>query len=163
MSAFDNLTIKDELKRVEGENPAFSFYMSPAVDGSATDDQHVIDFDPDQWEMLNVVRPEAEAMREACASGNLAAVQSVLKTHWLDRPVNERTDHDEFGASGLCEAIARDDAIIAHYLLSNVISMQKVHFALATERHAYSILQLYVDKNWDINTYLSRMQPPALS
>lgn len=102
-------------------------------------------------------------MREACASGNLAAVQFVFKTHWLDRPVNERIDHNEFGASGLCEAIGRDDAIIAHYLLSNVISMQEVHFALVIECHAYSILQLYVDKNWDINTYLSRMQSLALS
>ena len=163
MSASDNLTIKDGLKRVEGDNPAFSFYMSPAVDGSATDDQHVIDFDPDQWEMLDVVRPEAEAMREACASGDLAAVQSVFKIHWLDRPINERIDLDEFGASGLCKVIAQDNAVIAHYLLSNVMSMQKVHFALATECHSYSILQLYVDKNWDINTYLSRMQPPALS
>ena len=157
MPAFDNLIIKDELKRVEGEKPTFSFNMSPAGDGP------VIDFNPDQWETLNVVQPEAEAMREACASGNLAAVQWVFKTHWLDQPVNERTDHNEFGASGLCEAIARDDANIAHFLLSNVISMQNVHFALATERHAYSILELYVDKNWDINTYLSRMQPPALS
>lgn len=48
MLAFHNLTIKDELKRVEKKNPTFSFYISPAVDGSATDDQHVIDFNPDQ-------------------------------------------------------------------------------------------------------------------
>ena len=78
MPAFDYLTIK--------ENPTFSFYMSPAVEGSATDDQHVIDFDPDQWEILDVVRPEAEAMREACAAGNLAAVQSVLR----GKPLPER-------------------------------------------------------------------------
>lgn len=145
---------------MEGGNPA----CSPAVDGSGTDDQYVIDFDPDQSEMLDFLQPhaQAEAMREACASGNLAAVQSVF-SHWLDRPVNERIGHDEFGASGLCEAIARDDVVVAHYLLSNVMSMNKVHFALATECCAYSILQLYVDMNWDINTYLSRMQPPALS
>ena len=102
-------------------------------------------------------------MREACASGSLTAVQSVFKTYWLDRPANGRIDHDQFEASGLCEAIRRDDAIIAHYLLSNMISMQEVHFALVIEYHAYSILQFYVDSNWDINTYLSRMQPPALS
>ena len=47
MPAFDNLTIKDDLKRIEEENPTFSFYISP-VDGSAADDQCVIDFDPDQ-------------------------------------------------------------------------------------------------------------------
>ena len=136
--------------------------MSCTIDGSATDNEHVIDLDP-EWEILNVSRPEAEAMREACASGSLTAVQSVLKTHWQDRPIDERIDHNEFGASGLCEAIRRDDVIIARYLLLNVISMQQVHFAMAVECHAYSILQLYIDTGWDINTSLSRMQPPALS
>ena len=159
MPAFDKLTIKDELESVEEEDPTVSIYVSPAVDNG----EYEIDFDPDQWEILNIGRPEAEAMREACASGNLAAVQSVFKTHWLDRPDDERINHNEFGASGLCEAIRQDNATIARYLLSNVISMQEVHFAMATECHAYSILQLYVDRNWNINTYLSRMQPPALS
>ena len=147
MLILDNLTIDDELELDTSH-------------GSATDGEYVTDFDPDQW-MKG--QPEAEAMREACASGNLTAVQSVFKIHWLDRPIDERIDRDELGANGLCEAIRRNDATIAHYLLSNVISMQPVHFALAAEYHAYSILQLYIDRKWDINTYLSRMQPPALS
>lgn len=146
-----------------GKIPLALFDMPHAVDGSAADGEDVIDFDPDHLDILDDCRPEAKAMREACASGNLTAVQSVFKTHWLDQPVNERIDQDEFGASGLCEAIRQNDATIAHYLLSNVISMQPVHFAMAAEYHAYSILQLYVDRKWDINTYLSRMQPPALS
>ncbi|KAL9098641.1 MAG: hypothetical protein Q9163_005740 [Psora crenata] len=102
-------------------------------------------------------------LREACASGNLTAVQSVFQVHRSEQPVDERIDQNELGATGLCEAIKRDDAVIAGYLLSNVISMQQVHFEMATEYRAYSILQLYVDQNWDINTYPSRMQPPALS
>ena len=134
-------------------NPTAS--LSHAVDVSATDNEDVIDFDSDLWEMLNASPPEVEAMREACASGNLAAVQSAFKTHWLDRPVDERIDHNEFGASGLCEAIRRNDATTARYLLLNVMSMQPVHFAMAADCQAYSILQLYIDMGWDINTALS--------
>lgn len=160
MLVFNNLTIEDHLERVEEASPIVSFDTSH---GSATDGEYVIDFDPDHLEKLIKSQPEAEAMREACASGNLTAVQSIFKIHWLDRPVDERINQDELGASGLCEAIRRNDAIIAGYLLSNVISMLPVHFAMAAEYHAYSILQLYIDRKWDINTCLSRMQPPALS
>lgn len=158
---FDNPAIKDKFESVGEANPTALFYMPP-IDGSATENEHVVDFDSDQWE-LGMSRPEAKVMREACASGNLIAVQSVFKTHWQDRPVDERIDRDEFGASGLCEAIRRDDVTTARYLLLNVVSMQQVHFAMAVECYAYSILQLYIDNGWDINTPLSRMQPPALS
>ena len=157
MPAFDHLFTKDKLERVEVAKPIVSFDTSSTVDKSFIDSEDVIDFDPDYLE------PEVEAMREACASGDLIAVQSIFKTHWLDRSVDERIDPDELGASGLCEAIKRDDFIIARYLLSNVMSMYPMHFAMAAEYHAYSILQLYMDRKWDINTYLSRMQPPALS
>ncbi|KAL9029456.1 MAG: hypothetical protein Q9196_002299 [Gyalolechia fulgens] len=133
--------------------------MPHTIDISTTDGY----FDPDNLDILNDSRPEAEAMREACASGDLTAVQYIFKTHWLNQPVDGRVDLKELGASGLCEAIRRDDANIASYLLSNLISMQPVHFAMAIEYHAYAILQLYIDRKWDINTYLSRMQPPALS
>ncbi|KAL9594939.1 MAG: hypothetical protein Q9219_006745 [cf. Caloplaca sp. 3 TL-2023] len=117
-------------------------------------------------ELLDFVfenRPEAEAMREACASENLMEVKSVFKTHWLDVPIEERIDREQFGAAGLCEVISQDNAEIAHFLLLNVMSMDVVHFAMATEYHAYSILQVFMDFKWDINTYVSRMQPPALS
>ena len=159
--AFDILIIEDKLERVGEANLTALFSMSHVVDGSAADNEDAIDFDLAQWEKVNW--PEAEAMREACASGDLIAVQSVFKTHWQDRSVDERIDLDKFGASGLCEAIKQDDFTIAHYLLLNMISMQQVHFAMATEYHAYSILQLYMDAGWDINTFLGRMQPPALS
>ena len=157
MLVLDNLTTEDELELVREASSTVSFDTSH---GSATDGEYVIDFDLDQW-MKG--QPEAEAMREACASGNLTEVQSVFKVHWLDRPIDERIDRDELGANGLREAIKHDDATIARYLLSNVMSMQPVHFALAAESHAYSILQVYMDMKWDINTSLSRMQPSALS
>lgn len=44
-------------------------------------------------------------MREACASWNLTAVQSVFIIHWLDRPADEQLDLNEIGADGLCEAM----------------------------------------------------------
>ena len=136
---------------------------SQATDATAADEDCVIHLDLDQLEILNRCRPEAEKMREACASGDLTAVQSVYRTHWLDQPVDKRIDINEFGAGGLCEAITRDDAAVAGFLLLNVISMQQIHFGIATEHRAYSVLQLYMDLKWDINTYPSRMQPPALS
>lgn len=163
MHVLNNFAFQDEWERAEDGGPPVTFNISQAIDESAANEDYVIDFDLDHLEILNECRPEVEAMREACASGDLTAVQSIFQTHWLNKPVDERIDHNELGASGLCEAIKRNDAVIAGYLLSNVISMQQVHFGMATEYRAYSILQLYVDQKWDINTYLSRMQPPALS
>lgn len=137
--------------------------MAPAIDRTESIYEDMLNFDLDHLEISHGSRPEAEAMREACASGDLTAVQSIFTTHWHDRPVDERIDQNELGASGLCEAIRRDDVKIALYLLSNLVSIQAVHFAMATESRAFSILQLYLDRNWDINIYLGRMQPPALS
>ena len=86
--------------------------------------------------------PDAETLRLAYVSGNLISIQPVLKTHWLDRPADERIDKGKFGASSLCECIERDDVNIASYLLSNVVSMHKGHFAMATKQKSYSFLAL---------------------
>ena len=147
----------------EDLRPSVTVEMTSAIDGPNTICKNILDFNPDRFEFFFDSRPDAEAMREACVFGNLTAVESVFKTYWLDRPVDERIDQNELGASGLCEAFRRGDARIALYLLSSLVSMQAVHFAMATENRACSVLQLYVDKNWDINIYLSRMQPSALS
>ena len=163
MHVLKNLAPQDEWDRTKEEDPPVTFKVSQVIDESAADENCVIEIDLDHLDILNESRPEVEVMREACTSGDLTAVQSAFQTHWLNQPVDERIDHNELGASGLCEAIKRDDVIIANYLLSNVMSMQQVHFGMATEYRAYSVLQLYVDQKWDINTYLSRMQPPALS
>ncbi len=163
MHVLNTRPIEDEWECIDDGRPPVSIYVSQAINESATDEDCEIDFDLDHLRILNECPPEVEMMREACASGDLTAVQSVFQTHWLDQPADERIDRNELGASGLCEAIKSDDAVIADYLLSNVMSMQQVHFGMATEYRAYSILQLYMDRNWDINTYLSRMQPPALS
>lgn len=64
--------------------------MLHTIETSATDSEYVIDIDPDLLKLLNDIQPEAEAMREACASGNLTADQSVLKTPWLDQPADKR-------------------------------------------------------------------------
>lgn len=162
----DDKIIIDELERLKRAHPDFSFDTSFALDGSSgnSEGEYVFDFEPDESNLpADEVLPDVEAMRAACASGNLMTVQSVFKTYWLDRPVNDRIDKDLFGARGLCEAIKRDDATIGSYLLSNVVSLQEGHFTMATECHSYSFLQLCVDRGWDINTCLSRWTPPALS
>lgn len=80
-------------------------------------------------------------MREACAAGDVTAVQRVYKAYWLDQPAEQRMDNEAFGAGGLCKAIEHDDVDIAHFLLS----------------------KLFLDLGYDINTYISRMDPPALA
>lgn len=163
MHVLNTRPLEAEWERIEDGLPPVSTYLpqvSQAIDDSAADDDYAIDFD---FERFLRDEPDAAMMREACASGELTAVQSVFQQNWLDQPGNERLDRDQFGASGLCEAIQKDDAVIAHYLLSNVVSKKQVHFGMATEYRAYSVLQLYIDHGWDINTYPGRMEPPALS
>ena len=162
----DDETIKNELERVSKDHPDYVFDTSITLDGSSgySEGEYVFDLDSDSSDLpaYNPL-PEVEAMRAACASGDLTSVQSVFQTYWLDRPVNEQIDKDLFGASGLCEAIRRDDAVIGSFLLSHVLSINEGHFAMATEYRSYSSLQLFVDQGWDINTSLGRRQPPALS
>lgn len=157
MLVLDNLIIKDELKLVKETSSTISFDTSHEF---AIDDEYVIDFNLDQW-MKNQL--ETKTMREVCVFENLIEVQSVFKIHWLDRSINERIDKDELEVNDLRETIRRNNVTIARYLLLNVISMQSMYFALIAEYHAYSILQLYMNRKWNINTYLSRMQSSALS
>ena len=159
MHVLHHTTFDDGWELVEDGDPLISTNSFQAVE-PAVEEDCPIDLD---LELLNRCQPEVEMMREACASGNLTAIQSVFQSQWLDRPTDDRIDQNELGAGGLCEAIKRDDVMIAGYLLSHVSSMQQVHFEMAVEYRAYSILQLYVDQDWDINTYSSRMRPPALS
>ena len=168
----DDDTIKRDLERVKKDHPNYIFDTSIALDGSHgnSKDDHTSTLDLD-WSDVPACDTllerdplfEVEAMRTACASGNLMSVQFVYQTLWLDRPVDKRIDKDLFGGSGLCEAIKRDDTVIVSYLLSYVLSIHEGHFAMATEYRSYSILQLCVDRGWDINTSLGRRQPPALS
>lgn len=162
----DDKTIKEELERASKDHSDYVFDTSVALDGSSrnSNGEFIFDLDSDSSDLpVYEPLPEVEAMRAACASGDLTSVQSVFKTYSLDRPVNERVDKDLFGAGGLCEAIRRDDAVIGSFLTSYVLSINEGHFAMATEYRSYSILQLFVDQGWDINTSLGRRQPPALS
>ena len=54
--------------------------------------EFVFDSDSDSFDLpaCNPV-PEVEAMRAACASGDLRSDQPIFQTYWLERPVNERT------------------------------------------------------------------------
>ena len=162
----DDETIEDEVERASKAHPGYVFDTSIALDGSSghSEAKYVVDLDPDGSDLLAPdIPPEVEAMRAACASGVLISVQSVFQKYWLNRPINERIDKDMLGAAGLCEAIRRDDAVVASYLLSHMLSIHEGHFAMATEHRSYSILQLFVDLGWDINTSLGRCQPSALS
>jgi len=167
-SVLDDETIDNELEQIQERHPDYKFDTSFAADESFafdnTDSEYTFNFNPDEtdtWSPEPV--PEVEAMRVACASGDLTSVQTVYKTYWLDKPADKRINKDNFGASGLCEAIKRDDIAIGSYLLSNVVSMHEVHFAMATEHRSYSFLQLCIDRGWNINLHLSRWTPPALS
>ena len=102
-------------------------------------------------------------MRAACASGNLAAVQSACKLFWLDLPEPQRIDKNIFGSSGWCEAIQRDDAVVAEILLSNIWSFNDGHVTRAAESGSYAVVQLFLDHGWDINSELGRLEPPGLS
>lgn len=162
----DKEAIKNVLEPVSKNYPGYVFDTSMALDRSScnSDGEYVFDLGSDSSDIPAYdPLPEVEAMRAACASGDLLFVQAVFQTCWLDRPVNERVDKGLFGAGGLCEAIRRDDAVIGSFLLSHVLPIHEGHFAMATEYRSYSILQLFVDLGWDINTSLGRQQPPALS
>ena len=152
----DDKTIEDQ------PYPASDFDFT--FDNADSDWVFDVDFNPDEIDYSPPAPvPEVEALRVACASGNLESVQNVFKTQWVDLPANRRIDKNVFGALGLCEAIKRDHAIIASYLLCNVVSMDQYHFAMATQHKSYSFLQLCVDRGWDINAFSARCEPPALS
>jgi len=164
----DDKTIQKELDRMKERYPDYEIDRSLTLDKTSpsddTDTEYVFDFSPDEIHTRSPeLLPEVEAMRLACISGDLIAVQNTFKIYWLDVPADERIHKDVFGASGFCEAIKRDDSAIASYLLSNVLSMHEGHFALATESRSYSFLQFCIDRGWDINVRLGMGDPPALS
>lgn len=107
--------ILKELARVEKRYPHVTFDISIALNGCFWDPEsdYGIIFGPESPHLLaEDALPEVEAMRAACASGNLESVQSTFEIYWLDRPVNERKDKNTFGAGGLCEGIKRDDVVV---------------------------------------------------
>lgn len=165
----DDDAIKELLERMKKNYPDYEFDTSFVLDGSCGDSEGggVIDLDPDSSDTSAAPacdhHADVEAMRIPCASGDLLSVKSVFQTYWLDRPVDERIDKGIFGASGLCEAIKCDDALIGSYLLTHILSINTGHFAMATEYQSYLKLQLFIDHGWDINTSLSPLQPPAFS
>ena len=149
-----------ESQRIKEKYPDYEFDTS--FDFSINYDENAFNWspDPDHVPPPPQPTPEVEAMRLACVSGNLESVQNVFKTQWLDVPESERIDKGRFGASGLCEAIQRDDAVIASYLISTLVGLNLCHFRLATQYKSYSVLQLYLDKGWDINAFDSKDPPP---
>jgi len=161
----DDEVIEEDLKRMEEAHPGFTFDRSFTFDGSyGCEGESAFDFEPSESLMpLDIDLPEVEQIRVACASGDLASVQSILKIYWIDRPSHKRIEKNLLGASGLCEAIRFDDTVVGSYLLSHLVPMQEGHFAMATECRSYSILQLYLDRGWDINTPLGQDKPSALS
>ena len=109
-----------------------------------------------------VAPPEIEELRIAAASGDFVAVQRTFTAQWLNKPAADRFDKDLF-ATSLVEAIQRDDAVVASYLLLNCITMNVSHFVMATELRKYSILQLFLEIGWDINRPIEDSKPAPLS
>ncbi len=120
------------------------------------------DSDQDNFKSQWKDPPEIEQLRLAAASGELAAVQRIFTSQWVDKVEAERIDKCLF-ASSLVEAIQHDDVSIASYLLSNCVSLNISYFTMAAEMKKYSMLQLFLDMGWDINAPIERTQPPPLS
>lgn len=120
------------------------------------------DSDPEDSKSPYEPRPEIEELRLAVGSRDLAAVQKVFTSQWLEKPETERADKDLFSSS-LVEAIQQDDVLIASYLLANVISINMYYITMAIEMKRYSFLQLSLDRGWDINAPIERTKPPPLS
>ena len=120
------------------------------------------DSNQDNYNSQSKDPPEIEELRVAAASGELAAVQRIFSSQWLDKAEADRIDKNLF-ASSLVEAIRQDGVSIASYLLSNGVSMNISHFKMAAEMKKYSMLQLFLDMGWDINAPIERTTPPPLS
>ena len=105
---------------------------------------------------------EVEALREAAASGDLTIVRETFTSQWVNKREDRRVDKDLF-ATSLVEAIKLDNVSIAAYLLSEGIPMNISHFVMAAEMKRYSMLQLFLDMGWNINTPVERTKPPPLS
>ncbi|KAL8927865.1 MAG: hypothetical protein Q9172_001165 [Xanthocarpia lactea] len=153
---------KAKERRSEGEENVSPAHSRREVFNS--DGEHIGTFNPDPTDIpIPKLPPDIEAMRDACATGNLHNVRSAFKTHWLDVVPEKRHPKSDFGVPGLCEAIKKDDSTIVEYLLDNSTAMNEGHYIMATEYKAVSVLQLCVQRGWDINMKLSRCTPPALS
>lgn len=96
------------------------------------------------------------------ASRDLAAVQRVFTSQWLEKAEAEKIDIGHY-TSSLDEAIHQNDVPIASYLLSNGVPMDIYHFTKAAETKKYALLQLFLDMAWDINESIERTKPPPLS
>ena len=106
--------------------------------------------------------PQSEQLRQAVVSRDLAAVQRVFTSQWLEKAEAERINIGYY-TSSLDEAIHQNDVPIASYLLSNGVPMYIYHFTKAAETKKYALLQLFLDMGWDINEPIERTKPPPLS
>lgn len=107
-------------------------------------------------------RAEIVQMEEACASGDMAAVQAVFRSEWVEKPADDRIDKDQF-ASSFKVAIKNDHLAAASFLISVGVMMDLAHFKCALELKAYPFLQLFLEHGFDINEQLSWSEPGPLT
>jgi len=133
-------------------NPGFEIMGGQALEECDPDD-------PD----IHPRPPSAEVvqMEEACASGDLTAVEAVFRSQWLEKSEDERLDKARF-ASSFKIAMTHDYIPVASYLLSIGISLNIAHFTRALGMKAYSFLQLFLDYGFDINAQMSWAEPGPL-
>ena len=101
--------------------------------------------------------PEFEQVRAASASGDLAAVKAAFEQWNTHNPGWKRRFHD-----GLSAAIENNHLPVVSYLLSQGVDLMDLDFAQATKKKSYPMLQLLLDRGWDINAPMGRIEPPAL-
>ena len=107
--------------------------------------------------------PEVEAFRAACATGSLATVQQALKTYWEDLASDSRPHKSDLLYPGLEEIIKQDNRAVFDFFAGGTISLSPFLQSMVVTCKFYSIMELWLEKGWDINAKLSYASPPALS
>lgn len=103
--------------------------------------------------------PEFEQVQAASAFGDLHAVKAAVE-QWNKHSYNPELKR-RFHA-GLSAAIENNHGPVVSYLLFQGVDMNGLDFAWATKKKLYPMLQLLLDRGWDINTPMGRIEPPAL-
>jgi hypothetical protein len=119
-------------------------------------------FDPDELRRRRPAPPEFAQVEAASASRDLAAVKAGID-QWnehkhLHNPLFERGFH-----AALWAAIQKNHVSVVSCLLDQGVGIMDLDFAEATKKKSYPMLQLLLDRGWNINTHMGGWsEPPAL-
>lgn len=96
------------------------------------------------------------SVEEACANGDLHAVERKL-----ERSIHQ-IDMRHF-SGGLRKAYAKEvNKPIVAYLLSKGVPARVSDFAFAAEKRSYELMELFLDRGYDVNASTDMSCPPVL-